>query len=231
MRYSIVFNGRRCEDYGIHPVTRPNIPAPQKDIEVLTIPGKSGMLTKDNKRYEPIEIPIEFNFSSRPGEWGLAFRNAKRWLSGSGELEFSDDPDYFYKVYYAQIVESERELKRIGRFNANFTCDPFSYLKDGKREYDSSEVLYNPYSVAHPAYRITGEGVCCLTVNNQTMRANVGQNLTIDTDRMIAFREDGTINNTAISGDYEDLYLQEGDNQISITSGFALKVVPNWRSI
>ena len=63
------------------------------------------------------------------------------------------------------------------------------------------------------------------------MHANVGQNLTIDTDRMIAFREDGTVNNIAVSGDYEDLYLKEGDNQISITSGFALKVIPNWRSI
>lgn len=231
MRYSIVFNGGRCEDYGIHPVTRPDIPVTQRDIELLTIPGKSGILTKDNKRYGPIEIPVEFNFSTGQEEWNLAFRNAKRWLSGSGKLEFSDDPDYFYKVFHTGISDSEREMRRIGRFKANFTCDPFSYLKDGRREYDISEVLHNPYSIAHPVYRITGEGVCYLTVNNKSMRANVGQNLTIDTDRMIAFREDGTISNTAVSGDYEDLYLQEGDNQISITSGFDLKVIPNWRSI
>lgn len=231
MRYSVVFNGTRCEDYGIRPVTRPDIPIPRKDIELLTIPGKSGILTKNNKRYEPIEIPIEFNFFSRPDEWGLIFRNARRWLSGGGELELSDDPDYFYKVYYTEISDSEREMRRIGRFKANFTCDPFSYLKDGTREYDKSEVLHNPYSTAHPVYKITGEGVCHLMVNGKSMRANIGQNLTIDTDRMIAFRKDGTVNNTTVSGDYEDLYLQEGDNQISITSGFSLKVVPNWRSI
>lgn len=231
MRYSIAFNGGRCEEYGIHPVTRPNIPAPQRDIEVLEIPGKSGILTKDNKRYGAIEIPVAFNFYARPDEWCAVFRDAKRWLSGSGELEFSDDPDCFYKVYYVTITDSEREMKRIGRFNVNFTCDPFSYLKDGRREYGISDVLYNPYSTSHPAYKITGEGVCYLTVNNKSMRANVGQNLTIDTDRMIAFREDGTINNIAVSGDYEDLYLKEGDNQISITSGFSLKVIPNWRSV
>lgn len=230
-RYSISFRGKRCEDCGIIPVTRPDIPAPARDMDLLKIPGKSGILKKDNMRYDPIEIPIEFNFRSNPDEWNEVFRNARRWLSGSGELEFSDDPDYFYKVYYTEISDSERELKRIGRFTVNFTCDPFSYLKDGRREYDIAEVRRNPYAMAHPVYKIAGEGVCFLTVNDKSMRANVGQNLTIDTDRMIVFREDGTINNIAVSGDYEDLYLKEGDNQIGITSGFALKVIPNWRSI
>ena len=92
-------------------------------------------------------------------------------------------------------------------------------------------MLYNPYYEAHPMYKITGEGVCTLSVNGQEMRANIGQNLTIDTERMIAYRTDGIMNNTAVSGDYQDLYLREGSNQIEITAGFDLKVIPNWRSI
>ena len=48
---------------------------------------------------------------------------------------------------------------------------------------------------------------------------------------MIAYRTDGIMNNTAVSGDYQDLYLREGSNQIEITAGFDLKVIPNWRSI
>ncbi|EOS79594.1 hypothetical protein C817_02569 [Dorea sp. 5-2] len=229
MKYSISYGGKRCEDYKLYPITRPNIPAPSRDMELLKIPGKSGILVKDNKRYEPIEIPIEFNFFSKPDKWWEVFRNAKRWLSGGGELEFSDDPDYFYKVYCVEIVDSEREMKRIGKFKANFTCDPYTYLKAGKQEYDRTEVQYNPYSEAHPAYKINGEGVCYLTVNGKAMRANVGQNITIDTERMIAYRTDGAMQNTAVSGDYEDLYLLEGANQIVITSGFGLKVIPNWR--
>ena len=63
------------------------------------------------------------------------------------------------------------------------------------------------------------------------MSADVGQNLTIDTDRKIAYRADGTLSNTAVSGDYEDLFLQEGENEISITDGFNLKIIPNWRCL
>ena len=63
------------------------------------------------------------------------------------------------------------------------------------------------------------------------MTANVGQNLTIDTDLMIAYRQDGTLQNTAITGDYEDLYLLPGENVINITSGFNLSVSPKWRTL
>lgn len=60
-------------------------------------------------------------------------------------------------------------------------------------------------------------------------RVNVGQNLTIDTDRQLAYRSDGTLNNTAVTGNYEDLVLVEGDNKVTITDGFDLKVIPYWR--
>lgn len=40
---------------------------------------------------------------------------------------------------------------------------------------------------------------------------------------------DGTLNNTAVTGNYEDLVLIEGDNKVTITDGFDLKVIPYWR--
>ena len=42
-------------------------------------------------------------------------------------------------------------------------------------------------------------------------------------------RSDGTLNNTAVTGNYEDLVLIEGDNKVTITDGFDLKVIPYWR--
>ena len=84
----------------------------------------------------------------------------------------------------------------------------------------------------HPlSYIISGEGRCTITVNGKNMTANIGQNLTIDTELMIAYRTDGTTANTAVKGDYEDLYLQPGENQIGITRGFSMEVIPNWRCI
>ena len=94
-----------------------------------------------------------------------------------------------------------------------------------------ADVLYNPYALSKPIYMITGEGMCTLTVNGKSVTANVGQNLTINTDLMLAYRKDGTMMNTAVTGDYEDLWLNSGENSITITSGFSLAIIPNWRCL
>ena len=69
-----------------------------------------------------------------------------------------------------------------------------------------------------------------LTVNGKTMTADVGQNITIDTDRELAYRKD-KLSNTAVSGKYDDLYLQAGENEITITEGCDLNIIPNWRCL
>ena len=61
------------------------------------------------------------------------------------------------------------------------------------------------------------------------MQATVNGKMTIDTDLMIAYNADGVNQNNLLTGDYEDLYLQEGTNAISLTSGFSVSVIPNWR--
>lgn len=232
MEYDILFNNRSCRDFGILPVKRPNVQTPSKEVETIQIPGRSGILIVDHKRYEPIVLNVEFNFAAREEQWNKIFRSAKRWLlDGKGRLEFSDDADYFYQVYFVRIEDGERETRRIGRFTASFTCDPYMYLKRGLREYDVKEVAFNPYDTAHPIYKIKGEGVCVVSVNGKEMRANIGQNLTIDTELMMSYREDRTLQNTVVTGDYENLYLKAGDNTISISKGFGVKVIPNWRSL
>ena len=229
--YNIAFNDEDCAKYGIIPVRRPSVPAPEIRIRETEIPGRDGVLVESDRTYAPITIPIEFNFLGEADRWMSTYRKAKKWLSGSGWLLLGDDQEYTYHVYYCNITDTERTSRQLGKFTAEFVCYPYTFLVAGKREYTASEVQYNPYSLSHPTYKITGEGMCTLTVNGKTMTANVGQNLTIDTDRMIAYRQDGTLQNTAVTGDYEDLYLQEGDNTIAITTGFGLSVIPNWRCL
>lgn len=227
--YSISFNGVNCLQYGILPVRRPDIPAPEEEIEEITIPGRDGILIETKERYKPIVIPVEFNFMQDPDKWAGTFRKAKRWLRGSGNLELSDDLHYLYKAYYCKIADTERTSHRIGKFTAEFTCHPYQYVRDGQREKTIEEIKRNPYYISHPLYKITGEGLCRININGKEVSVNVGQNVTIDTERMIAYRTDGTIQNTAVTGEYEDLYLQEGDNEILATDGFEISIIPNWR--
>lgn len=112
-----------------------------------------------------------------------------------------------------------------------FICDPYTYFENGTIAVAPEEAELNPYDTSKPTYIITGEKKGTLTVNGNEMTINVGQNLTIDTDRMIAYREDGTLQNAAVTGNYEELYLLLGKNTIEISTGLNLKVIPNWRQL
>lgn len=229
--FRVTFDGEDSLQYSIIPVRRPSIPAPEERIEEIEIPGRDGVLTISDGIYKQIVIPVEFNFMSRSDEWSATYRGAKKWLTGSGKLIFSDDAWCFYKVLYCKITDTERTSRRIGTFTAEFTCDPYTYYADGEKEIQVSGEIYNPGAQCCPVYRITGEGLCTITVNGNPFQANIGQEIIIDSGLMLAYKNDGTSRNTDVTGDYKDLWLMPGDNTISVTSGFSIFIKPGWREL
>ena len=235
MMYKAQYNNHDAEDYGLFVVKRPAIPSPVRKVEYTEIPGRSGSLTRDYGTYSNIEISVQFNFMSDDSDtWQASYRQAKKWLKeiGNFELSFSDDPEYFYIVKNVTIDSTERTSLRIGNFAAKFTCDPYQYFYSGKKEITLPASLYNPDDVAEPTYTITGTGVCTITRGGSAVILNVESSMTLDCSRRMAYRTgSGEPQNTYVTGDYEDLFLQPGQNDFTITSGFACTIVPNWRSI
>ena len=231
MYQDIEYGGIRGSSIKIYARERPAIPAARIRREQIIIPGRDGVVYQSDGTFEPTEIEVQFNYIGKESEWASRWRASQRWLSKENEkLRFSDDDGYFFWIDHVELDANEHTTRRIGNFTATFvTRDGLYYLNSGLREHDAEEIQWNPYETSHPAYKITGEGMCTLEVNGKQMTANVGQNLTIDTDRMVAYRQDGTLQNTAVTGKYEDLYLTEGEIDIGISTGFDLKIIPNWR--
>lgn len=231
--YDIEFNGATCEEHGVFVRQRPNIQVPQEEVEQFRVAGRDGVLT--GARYlPPMELYIPMNFKSHKElheTWAEKFRDIRKWLNGSGELIQLDDDAYYLKVLNVQIEESERIIKKYGRFTAHFTCDPYFYRIDGKNEYDITHprILYNMYETSHPIFVFTGSsGTRTLTVNGNEVTIVISGKTMLDTDRMITYTtSDMRLRNTRLTGDYEDLYLVPGENTIS---GTGVKIIPNWRT-
>ena len=222
----MTFNDENLAEYNAHIIDEPEIPSAERDLTEISVPGRDGVLIEDNGRYNPISITLSFGVETSD-DWDEETYQFKRWLTGSGNLSLSDG--YFYKVLYTTIGEAERDTRFLTEIEVTFTCEPYTYLESGTQEYDYEDVLSNPYEICHPIYIITGVGTCTLTVNGNEITAYVTSNLTIDTERMVAYTSDGTVSNTSVSGNYDELYLESGENTIEITSGYSLTVIPNWR--
>lgn len=226
-KYYILYNDNTNIDVNLSITDRPSKPAPEMEYETVKVPG--GKTLYREKGYKDIEIPVSFNFMSKY-TWDKDFRIIKKWLlfKINNKLKFSDDLEVYYKVNKVTIDTPERVMKKIGRFNVTFTCEPYVYIDE--EEMELSEIIYNDYLISKPIYRIVGEGYLTLNINNKIIKANVGQELIIDTEKGLCYRE-GIVNNVALEGKYEDMYLLEGENTLSWTDGFKVYVTPNWRCL
>ncbi len=229
MQFAFEFNGESSRSYGIYVEKRPEIPGRTRKTEYAEVSGRDEPLTIQDGGYGNITIPIVCGYRVLPERWHEKRREVTNWLSGSGKLVFSDSADTFFKVKDITIDRFERTIKKYARFQANFVCSPFEYLIDGIEERTADEVEWNPYSETRPIYIITGSGKCTLKINGKPMEATVGHKLYIDAEMMMSYEEDGTLQNTTVKGNYEDLMLKHGENTITVSSGFGLKVIPNWR--
>ena len=236
--YHVTYNGLQDSLFGVHIASRPSIPSAKEVINTYRIPGRDGVLTIKDGTIEDVTVSVEFSFSAYPDDWQSVAASVRNWLlMSSGILELSDIPDAFYRVRYVELGDFERQYKKIGTFVANFVCEGCQYFHSGQEEQSALlGSLTNPGIVSHPKYLITGgSGTCTLTVNGKYLRAAVASNMTIDTDRAMAYRTtDGvSLNTSLIMGDYDfkDFWLKPGSNSVTVSSGFTLKVIPNWRRL
>lgn len=231
--YYITIDDISSLEMGLKVTRRPSIPAPVKNFKEYDILGRNGKLYEDLETYDDIIIEIEMNYISNPNLWHQKWREVKRWILKKGlrKLGLSDNPDFYFLIKKIQLGTNEREIILSGEFTISLTLECYQYMRTGAIEYNYKDVMENPLDRTQPIYKIKGEGLCILTVNGTECHCNVGQNLIIDTFRYLSYREDGVLQNTSINADYEDLELLEGYNDISITEGFELKIIPNWRCL
>lgn len=226
-KYFIIYNDKTNLDINLLVATRPSKPSPEMEYVEVKVPG--GKTLYREKGYGDIDITVPFNFMSKDS-WDYDFRRIKKWLlsKGNNKLKFSDDLEVYYRVNKVTINTPERVIKKIGRFDVTFTCEPFVYIDEDEFKLDNC--VYNDYLVSKPIYRIVGEGYLTLNINNKVVKVNVGQELIINTDKGLCYRE-GIVNNVALEGKYEDMYLLEGENTFNWTKGFKIYILPNLRCV
>ena len=130
--YFIKFNNRVSIDLGVGIVSRPNIPAPQKNLKVVTIEGRDGDLYENTGGYKDITIKVDMNFLKEVSI-KEQFRKIKNWLVNvtDSKLIFSDDLHWFYKVKKVTMADLETQYNLLGKFSVEFVCSAYSYRLDG----------------------------------------------------------------------------------------------------
>lgn len=132
------------EDIGVYIAGDGVYNAPERDYEMVSIPGRNGNLAIDHGRYENITVTYPaFIWANTQEEFREKVAKVRAKLMskiGYKRLEDTYHPDEYRMAIYMSGLEVEPIFyNRAGRFELSFDCKPQRFLNIGELKRDISE--------------------------------------------------------------------------------------------
>ena len=218
-----IWNGIKSDDLIINKL--PNIIKAAKDITKTEVQGRDGFLTQDNGSYKSVVKSVECTIKDLERIDSIC-----SWLTGSGEVIFSNEPTKVYKATIINQIEFKRVVATFHSFIIQFDCQPHKYDIDNESiTLTTPGTLYNSGTApSKPLIKIFGTGAIDLTINSTIINlTNVDEYVTIDTE-MVDCYKDTLLKNDDMDGEFP--ILEVGINNISWTGTVTkVEIIPNWR--
>lgn len=231
------FDGRCCTDFGMIPSGAGTYNAPERDVEIISVEGRSGDLIRDNGRFKNVTVSYPVSICRDFPEKAAA---ARGWLlSKAGYRRLEDDyaPDYFRLAMFKGPVNFDvKFLNRAAEATLSFNCKPQRYLKTGEYAMPLAApgVLRNPTGFpALPRITLYGTGAGELTVGGVTVQVkSMTDHLILDSETQNAFQvaDSGAyVNQNANIYAPEFPVLAEGETTVSWSGDITkIEIIPRW---
>lgn len=175
----LTFDGENSGDYGIYITGAGTFNAPQRDVELVTIPGRNGSFALDHGRFENIEVTYPAGlYGSDETDFADKIAEARAWLcSKSGYVRLQDEynPNEYRLAVYKSGLEVSPALLKAGEFDLVFECMPQRFLTSGETAITVGHgiipgTVKNPTRFeSRPLLEVTGYGkITFISANNPT---------------------------------------------------------------
>lgn len=162
---SFTFDGETSASFGVHLTGEGVYNAPERAVEMISIPARNGAFALDQGRFENIELEYtasivadnETDFRTAVSE----FRNFLCSKTGYCRLEDDYNPNEYRMAVYKSGLEVTPFTLRTGEFSIVFDCKPQRYLASGETAISvtSGDTITNPTRFdAFPKLEIEGYG-------------------------------------------------------------------------
>lgn len=176
---ALTFDGESSRDYGLYITGAGVYNAPEREVEMVTIPGRNGAFALDRGRFENITITYPAGlYADTPEEFADAISEARNWLASKrGYVRLSDDynPDEYRMAVYKSGLDVKAETLRAGEFDLEFEAMPQRWLTSGEESQAvaSGGTITNPTRfAARPLLEVNGYGA--IEINGETVSINAG---------------------------------------------------------
>lgn len=231
MRNYFLFNGHSSKDYGVYISGLNTFGGAERDVDVISVPGRNGDLTIDNGKYMNVRVTYPAFIYDKFDMNVSAFRGMLLSTKGYKRLEDSYHPKEYRRARYMGAFEpSVVDWLVAGEFDITFDCDPRRFLKDGEKAMaiTTGDVIKNQTLFeAKPLIRAYGTGT--VTINDISVVVTSADVYTdIDCELQEAYKGTTNCNGNITLTDGKFPVLESGNNEITFTGFSQLELTPNW---
>lgn len=162
---SFTFDGTDSRTYGVYITGSGVYDAPEREVEMISIPNRNGAFALDKGRFENIEVTYPAGiYADNEADFAEAISDLRNFLcSKRGYCRLTDEynPDEYRMAIYKSGLEVEPSLLRAGEFEITFECMPQRFLISGETEQTmtSGDTITNPTLFdAKPLLEVKGYG-------------------------------------------------------------------------
>lgn len=147
---TLTFDGKNSRTYGVYITGEAVFNAPERAVEMISIPGRNGAFALDEGRFENITVTYPAGiFADNETDFAEAISDFRNYLcSRSGYCRLTDEynPNEYRLAVYKSGLEVAPALLRAGEFNITFECKPQRFLTSGETEISvsSGDTVTNP---------------------------------------------------------------------------------------
>ena len=205
------FDGETSASFGVHLTGEGVYNAPERAVEMISIPARNGAFALDPGRFENIELEYtasivadnETDFRTAVSE----FRNFLCSKTGYCRLEDDYNPNEYRMAVYKSGLEVDPFTLRTGEFSIVFDCKPQRYLTSGETAISvtSGDTITNPTRFeAQPIIEATGYG----TIDIDSAKIKVDN---VPIGAVIVHDSEQTISTNMLTITIDDTYANVGD--------------------
>lgn len=174
---NVVFNGVSSLDLHALVEHPPEYTFPEKEVNTVHIPGRSGDVILPNHSWKNGTINYQMAIDARKGEYGKIAGRLVEWLQspiGYKRLEDSFNPHLYQMATYINGGSISNIYNQAGQIEVSFSCLPQRYLKIGERPIKVTNVgdwyvIKSPTGFpSKPILEIFGSGSFYITIVTDT---------------------------------------------------------------
>ena len=147
---AFIFDGESSREYGAYITGEAVYDAPERDVEMITIPNRNGAFTLDKGRFNNIEVKYSAGVYADTEEgFSKSISDLRNFLcSKKGYCKLTDEynSDEYRMAVYKSGLDVTPANKKAGTFDIIFDCKPQRFLTSGDIPIDaeSGEPVFNP---------------------------------------------------------------------------------------